>query len=142
MDDKTIKQKVKKGIELVSSDDAVDFAVGSLVEGKFKILSVLGHGGAGTVYKVDQVLLKQQFALKTIDQETFSEVAWRRFQKEAQAISKLDHNNIVKARDFGLINDKQPYLLMDLADGETLAQRIRARGQVNLSEALDIFIPV
>src|SRR5262249_12386424 len=71
-----------------------------------------------------------------------SENSWRRFQKEAQAISKLNHANIVRARDFGFIGGTQPYLLMDLAEGETLSQRIKRAGQLNLREALDLFIPI
>jgi len=124
------------------SSQETDFPTGAIVEGKFKILSVLGHGGMGTVYKVEQILLKQLFALKTMHKGSFSENSWRRFQKEAQAISKLHHPNIIGAHDFGMIEGSQPYLLMDLAEGETLGQKIKRSGPLSLNEALELFIPV
>ena len=119
-----------------------DLATGVLIESKYKVLSVLGHGGMATVYKVEQILLNKQFALKMIGREAFSENSWRRFQKDAQAISRLSHPNIVKAYEFGLIDGNQPYLVMDLVEGETLGTRLKRAGQLTIKEVVDLFIPI
>jgi len=134
--------KTKRVAEDVKIREADDFASGTLIDEKFKIISVLGHGGMGTVYKVEQLLLKRDFALKTMIPGEVSDNSWRRFQKEAQAISKLNHANIVRAYEFGILAGGQPYLLMDLAEGETLGERIKRAGQLSLREALDLFIPI
>src|SRR5262249_28114870 len=64
------------------------------------------------------------------------------FQKEAQAASRLDHQNLVKAHDFGLVDEGRPYFVMDLVEGRTLSQRIKEEGPISVAEALKIFIPV
>src|SRR5690348_11953881 len=67
--------------------------IGDLVAEKYKIIKLLGHGGMGSVYKVEQIFFRQFFALKTLTGQNFPDVAIRRFQKEAQAASKLNHPN-------------------------------------------------
>ena len=74
------------------------------LEMPYEIVETIGKGGMGAVYKVEQVFLKKEFALKTFG-GTFNEHQARRFQTEAKATSKLDHPNIVRVSDFGLIDN-------------------------------------
>lgn len=119
-----------------------EFSPGLIVGGKYKIITLLGRGGIGSVYKVEQIFLAQQFALKTLNAQRASDQLIRRFQNEARAASSLSHPNLVKVIDFGLLDAEQPYLVMDLVDGETLSERLKTDGVFNLEQAVACFTQV
>lgn len=116
--------------------------IGEVVAERYKVIELLGHGGMGSVYKVEQIFLKQLFALKTLSGQNFPDVAIRRFQKEAQAAMKLNHTNLVRAHDFGILPSHHPFYIMDLIEGENLSEYAKRIGTVPLDEILRIFIPV
>ncbi|HEY9758412.1 MAG TPA: serine/threonine-protein kinase [Oculatellaceae cyanobacterium] len=121
------------------SDDGEFFSPGRILSGKFKIISVMGTGGMGTVYCVEQVFLKQELALKVLDKRLVkSEVQMRRFQLEAVAAASLNHPNLVKVHDFGFLENKQPYLLMDFIRGVTL-EDLLDKGRLSFEQAKPIF---
>jgi serine/threonine protein kinase len=120
----------------------VQFEPGDMVAERYQIISVLGRGGFGCVYKVLQVLLKKEFALKTLNPINTSEITILRLHKEAQAASRLDHPNLVRAVDFGMLEDSQPYLVMDLVEGPTLSQYLKQNGKAPLRTALQLFLPL
>src|SRR5579872_3575067 len=95
--------------------------------GPYEILSPLGAGGMGEVYKARDTRLDRSVAIK-VSAEQFSE----RFEREARAISSLNHQHICTLHDVG-----PNYLVMELVEGETLAERIGA-GPLPLAEALPI----
>ncbi|HEY9786269.1 MAG TPA: protein kinase [Candidatus Obscuribacterales bacterium] len=115
---------------------------GYIIGDRYKVLSLIGHGGMGTVYKVEQIFLKKQFALKILTTVQLPEIAIRRFQKEARAASKLDHRNLVKAHEFGLIENQLPYFVMDLVEGKTLTQYLKQIGTISVEDALRLFPPI
>lgn len=114
---------------------------GSLVLDRYKVIELLGKGGMGSVYHVQHVHLKSEFALKVLNKQADSNV-WRRFDNEAKAASRLDHPNLIKVQDSGLLPDGQPFFIMDLVKGETLADLIKRSGRLPLKETLKIFIQV
>jgi len=95
--------------------------------GPYEILGLLGEGGMGEVYRAKDTRLGRMVAVK-IAHEQFN--GW--FQREARAISALNHPHICTLHDIG-----PNYLVMELVEGETLAERIQ-RGPVPVEEALDI----
>jgi serine/threonine-protein kinase len=113
-----------------------------MADGRYQIVSLIGRGAMGCVYEVEQVYLKKHYALKTLLPIEASDSVQKRFQKEALAASRLDHPNLVHAVDFGVIDKTQPYLVMDLVRGTTLAEYIRANGPLSVQLSLEIFIPV
>jgi serine/threonine protein kinase len=122
--------------------DALAFARMSAFKGKYELLSVLGSGGMGVVYKARQILLDKIVAIKMMRTSGFSTQALKRFEREAKAASSLLHPNLITIRDYGLADDGQPYMVFDFIDGTTLGETIKARGQLDLEQALDIFIQV
>ncbi len=118
------------------------FEAGQIVIGKYKVVSLLGRGGIGSVYKVEQIFLSQFFALKTLNSQKASEQMIRRFQNEGRTASSLNHPNLVKVNDFGLLEGQQPYLVMDFVDGVTLSEHLKINGLMNLEQVVSLFAQV
>ncbi|MBI2810576.1 MAG: serine/threonine protein kinase [Candidatus Melainabacteria bacterium] len=100
-------------------------APGTIIAQKYKIISLLGSGGMGSVYKVRQTELGKNLALKVLDVHKQSSVAVRRFQQEAKTAAALRHPNLVEVHDFGVFGDSQPYLVMDFVDGQSLDKLLK-----------------
>ncbi|MCC7530437.1 MAG: protein kinase [Candidatus Melainabacteria bacterium] len=115
---------------------------GSTVLEKFKIIGLLGQGGMGSVYRVEHLLMNRQFALKCLNKYQAADAGWKRFQNEAKAAHMLDHANLLKVYEFGLLPGGQPFFLMELVEGVTLADEIRRLGHLPVERAIKIFIQV
>ncbi|MBU0554105.1 protein kinase, partial [Myxococcota bacterium] len=105
---------------------------GTVFEGKYEILSELGRGGMGVVYRGKDLSLERQVAIKVLPEKfnTEPEVI-ERFQREAKAMASLDHPNIIPVYAIGQ-QDNFHYFAMKYLDGETIAQtleRLRPRGE-------------
>ncbi|CAN5317648.1 hypothetical protein BH10CYA1_BH10CYA1_54890 [soil metagenome] len=118
-----------------------DFEIGQTLGGKYKLIAKIGSGGIGTVYQVQQVFLNKEFALKTIDIRTVSNVSVQRFQLEAKIAASLNHPNLVHVYDFGLLDNDQPYLVMDLVKGITFAQYLKENGPLAVNQIAAFFAP-
>jgi len=114
---------------------------GEIVGEVYRVVDMIGQGGMGVVYRVEQIYLRQHYALKTLNSR-YSDNALMRFQKEAQAASTLRHPNVVSADNFGLLENGLPYLVMDLALGDTLGQFLQRTGPLSPAQMLEIVIPV
>lgn len=125
-----------------ATDPSTAFQPGDVIDGHYEVLAAIAAGGCGFVYKVNDVLMQKVFALKILNKDVVSEKSMLRLRKEAQAAAKLDHPNLVRSIYFGLIDDAQPYLVMDFADGPTLSEYLKQHGAIPWTEALRIFIPV
>ncbi len=115
---------------------------GTVLLEKFKILELLGQGGMGSVYRVDHLLMNQQFALKCLNKFQTEDAGWRRFKNEAKAAHMLDHANLIKVYEFGLLPGGQPFFLMELVEGVTLADEIERLGHLPVERVIKIFIQV
>jgi eukaryotic-like serine/threonine-protein kinase len=105
--------------------------------GSYEIVSLLGKGGMGEVYRARDSKLKRDVAIKVLPEE-FSRDQDRvsRFQREAEVLASLNHTNIGSIYDLQDANGSR-FLIMELVEGETLAERIR-RGALPVDEALQI----
>jgi len=113
--------------------------VGCLVDNKYEVVSLLGAGGMGAVYKVRHNQLQKEMALKTFKGSQLSREAWPRFEQEARAIAKLDCVNIVQVFDSGYGPQGVPFYTMELLKGESLADKIRNHGPLSVSQTLSYF---
>lgn len=104
---------------------------------QFELLECLGRGGMGMVYKARQPKLNRLVALKVLSREKGADPRFaERFLREAQALARLDHPNIVAVHEFGEV-DGLYFLVMDYVDGLTLRQFLRD-GRIPPEEALAI----
>src|SRR5690349_4781922 len=103
--------------------------------GPYEIVAPLGQGGMGEVYRARDTRLGREVAIKVLPQHLSEQPEVRaRFEREARAVSSLNHPNICTLHDVGREGDVD-YLVLELVDGETLEQRL-ARGRVPTAEAL------
>src|SRR6516225_6718632 len=105
--------------------------------GSHEITALLGKGGMGEVYRARDLKLKREVAIKVLPEE-FSRDPERvsRFQREAEALAALNHPNIAAVYDLQESNATR-FLVMELVDGETLADRLQ-HGPLPLDESLQI----
>jgi serine/threonine protein kinase len=125
-----------------SAVDAPSLVAGHIIAERYRVTELLGSGATGAVYRVEQTFLGKQFAVKVMNKLAVSDLLLRRFQNEARLTSNLDHPNLVRSVDFGLLDGNQPFMVMDFVDGPTLARVLKERGKVSIETARKIFIPV
>jgi serine/threonine-protein kinase len=109
------------------------------VIGNYRVVERLGEGGMGTVFKVEHVVLGRQYALKVLRSKVIERdaTAAQRFLREARAAARVRHANIVDVFDFGHLPDGRPYFVMELCEGESLADLI-ARGPLQAGDVVAI----
>ena len=107
--------------------------------GPYSIIAKLGEGGMGEVYRARDSKLKREVAIKVLPADVANDrERLARFQREAEVLAAFNHPNI--AHLYGMEDGRtevRPYIVMELVEGEDLAQRI-ARGPIPLDEALPI----
>jgi eukaryotic-like serine/threonine-protein kinase len=95
-----------------------------VLAGRYRLVSKLGEGGMGSVWRAEHMMLHTQVAIKLIDPSIAdSREATSRFQREAQAAAELRSTHIVQILDYG-IDDSTPFIAMELLEGESLAVRL------------------
>ncbi|MBL0188201.1 MAG: protein kinase [Candidatus Obscuribacter sp.] len=129
---------------ILDSNECTDPILGRTIADRYQPLERIGEGGMSTVYKARDLNLDRLVALKLLTPVRSQEpTALARFKQEAVAISRLEHNNIVRVIDYG-VDDKlgsapQPYLVMDLIQGQSLAQILKSDKPQSLDQSLAIF---
>ena len=105
--------------------------------GPYEIVTPLGAGGMGEVYRARDIRLDRSVAVKVLPAELASHAEWRaRFEREAKAISSLSHPHICTLYDVG-----DNYIVMELLEGETLEQRLQT-GSLTIEQVVRIGIDV
>ncbi|MBA3817352.1 MAG: serine/threonine protein kinase [Deltaproteobacteria bacterium] len=110
---------------------------GSVFAERYEILSVVGCGGMGTVYRARHLGLGKHVALKVLATSSVNEQEVR-FEREARAIARLDHPSCVRVLDFDRSEQGHPYLAMELLEGPTLGQVLGEQGRLSIGRAVAI----
>jgi serine/threonine protein kinase len=121
------------------TNTGIALALGQVIDERYEIIEYLGAGGMCTVYMARQLQLDKTIALKILHPRLLSDdKAIQRFQREAVAVSLLNHPNIVSVLGFGVWNS-QPYMAAELIDGISLAELLQRQGHLEKQRALTIF---
>ena len=120
-------------------DPCSDLLLGIVVDDRYEIASVIGEGGMGVVYAARHRALGKRFALKALrkDLATDHEIA-ARFMQEARTAASISHPGLVEITDFGKLPSGQPFFVMELLEGQSLAQLIRRGGPIPAGRGLQI----
>jgi len=120
-----------------------DPLIGTVIAGRYEILSFVGRGGMSVVYKARNRAVGSIVAIKMLKQDLLSdEELFARFCQEAKAVQMLTHPNIVTMHEFGVTLQGQPFMAMDFLEGETLAELLEKCDRVSVKRCLRIFIQV
>lgn len=110
---------------------------GETVLGRYVIDDLLGEGGMGKVYRAKHATLGLSVAIKVMQRQERPDLV-ERFEREAQLMSRVQHPNVVRVLDCGLLDDGAPCLVMEVLAGESLETRLVRRVTLPWREALGI----
>ena len=98
--------------------------------GQYTLESLIGQGGMGKVYRARHALLQRPTAVKLFDGDRADAVSVRRFEREVQLTSRLEHPNTIQIYDFGRTSEHLFYYAMELLDGVNLSQLVDRQGRL------------
>ena len=108
-------------------DSRQDPLIGQVLDGRYRVESVLGEGGMGIVYKAVHTTLRKPLAIKVLRPEVSkNEQIVQRFKQEAQSASQIGNQHIIDISDFGELADGSTYFVMEFLGGRSLTQALEA----------------
>lgn len=115
-----------------------------VLNGAFRLDEKLASGGFGVVYRATQLSLQRPVAVKLLKPPPGEQSGkvFERFHREGFTACRIVHPNAVAVLDLGVSEDGLPYLVMELLDGDTVAERLRAEGPFPLGRALEVLADV
>ena len=112
---------------------------GQLIDGKYRIVKMIGEGGMGAVYLGENVRINRKVAIKALHAAyTGNEEVMQRFEREAQAAGRIGNDHILEVLDIGQLPDGDHFIIMEFLDGEPLSGRIKGKGRLMPAEAAPI----
>jgi serine/threonine-protein kinase len=112
---------------------------GQIIDGKYRIVRLLGQGGMGAVYEGENTRIKRRVAIKVLHaavSQNAETVA--RFEREAQAAARIGSEHICEVLDLGVLPDGTRYMVMEYLDGETLGARIKRQGRLTPAQSIAV----
>jgi serine/threonine-protein kinase len=120
------------------AEPAGRFAPGQTLAGRYRIVTLLGKGGMGEVYRADDLRLGQSVALKFLPPRLAADTAWlARFHNEVRVARQVSHPNVCRVHDVGEV-EGQPFLSMEYVDGENLATLLKRIGRLPEDKAVEL----
>ncbi len=117
--------------------------IGSVVGGRYRVEKVIGRGGMGVVLQAQHIELGTPVALKVLLGAVSSKpIVAERFVREARAASAIGHPNIVRVHDLGKLDSGQPYLAMEMLEGEDLDLALERSPVFEPDEVIAILAPI
>ena len=113
--------------------------VGQVLDGKYRIIRLIGKGGMGAVYEAEHLLIDRRVAVKELHVEALAaENAVTRFEREARAAGRIGSEHVLQIFDVGSLPDGSRFMVSELLDGETLASRLQRVTRMSAHELLPI----
>jgi len=117
----------------------MSLSTGDIIDGKYRIVRLIGEGGMGAVYEAENTRIHRKVAIKVLHSgvaQTGEAVS--RFEREAQAAGRIGSEHIVEVLDLGNLPSGDRYMVMEFMDGDSLSGRIRARTRLTPNEAYPV----
>ena len=114
--------------------------IGTVIDGRYRVNARIGHGGMAEVYEATDVINKRIVAIKLIREDVMQNpINLKRFENEAMIAASLNHPNIIKVYNHGVI-DGRPYIANEYIKGQTLKDVLDFRGSLSIEEALSVML--
>lgn len=114
-------------------------AIGDILGEKYLLKRLVGQGGMGSVYEAEHVVLGKSFAIKLLHSHyAMNAEVFKRFQLEAQSAAAIGHRGIVDVYDIGRSEEGAPFLVMELLEGEGLAELLERHETLEIGLAVEI----
>jgi serine/threonine-protein kinase len=121
-----------------SAIDGGRFVPGTILDARYRIVSLLGRGGMGEVYRAEDLKLGEQVALKFLPEGLGADgAALARFHREVRTARGIAHPNVVRVYDIGE-QDGQPFLSMEYVDGEDLSILLKRIGHLPAKKGVEL----
>lgn len=118
-----------------------DSLLGTTIDGKYEVNSIIGRGGLGMVLRATQKHLDRLCAIKVLFSDLSGDQSnFERFVREAKVANSLASDNIVSVFDFGVSSEGFAYLVMEYIHGESLEQLVSREGRLEPSRAIPLFL--
>jgi len=125
-----------------STPSPADYSAGVVIGGKYRLERLLGEGGMGSVWAAENTALGSAVAIKVIRGDTNREDMGLRLLQEARAAARLGHPSIVRVFDIGNTDRGDPFIVMELLEGESLAVKVAREWRLSATEAVQILLPI
>lgn len=126
--------------ETSSSHASQNFLPETILAGRYRLLGDIGAGGMGKVLQALDLMTQQLCAIKVMHAHlALHEVDLKRFKREASVSLALKHENIVEVKDFGFIDGRKPFIVMEFLDGQSLDDILEQQHRLSPWEFISIF---
>ncbi|MBX9668880.1 MAG: protein kinase [Candidatus Obscuribacterales bacterium] len=123
-----------------SEQEAAQSEFVGVIGERYEILEVVAQGGMGTVLRARHLVLNKPVAIKVLNPgRALDDHLIQRFEQEAKAGSNLSHPHLVSVFDYGFTANREPYLVMEYVEGQSLYEILAERGRMSAAEFLDVF---
>jgi serine/threonine protein kinase len=121
------------------SGESAGLKPGDIFWNNYRVIGVIGKGGVSTVYKAETVDNKQVVAIKVLHaNRSKDEELVRRFVRECQTTTKLEHPHAIKILDWGIDDLERPFMIIEFLNGDTLSKRIQRSNGLHHQKAVEI----
>ena len=122
-------------------EEVAEALIGRVLADRYRVESLLGSGGMGSVYRAEHVHMKKAVAIKVLHREmTYLPEVVARFEREAVAAARIEHANVAGAKDFGRLEDGSFYLVLEYVEGQSLRRVLDEEGALDAQRALHIAV--
>ncbi len=112
---------------------------GEMIEGKYRIVRLLGEGGMGSVYEGENARIHRKVAIKVLHAAVAAKAdVVQRFEREAQAAGRIGSEHIVEVLDLGSLPSGERFMVMEYLEGESLGDRIKRRKRLSPQECAPV----
>ena len=138
----TTGHSLDEGVQRALAAAAPSPILGTLLDGKYRILRLIGKGGMGQVFEAEDLQLKRMVAIKVVGARAAGPEAVQRLEREAHVIAAIPHTNICAVHGLGRMADGAPYVVFERLFGQTLAARIRGGRRLSLNATIELFAQI